>query len=118
MDTSPPQRRRLYVTDRSTVPLAYPVSCQPPVVVLTPPNPDFKISIAKVAVPTLLITGSSSIVSAETAEALPQTNAFIVLRHLIGAGHDMLYDMPTHVAILVSGSLSDRVGSCSPAARG
>lgn len=106
------------MTDRSAVPLAYSVSCQPPVEVLTPPNPDSKISIAKVAVPTLLITGSSGIVSAETAEALPQTNAFIVLRHLIGAGHGMLYDMSTHVAILVSSFLSEEVGSCSPVARG
>jgi N-formylmaleamate deformylase len=75
--------------------------------VLTPPNPDYRALMKSVAIPTLLITGSKGIVSAQTAEELRRINPAIVHKRLQGTGHGMPYDAPEALAPLISRFLEE-----------
>lgn len=77
-------------------------TCAKAVEVLTPPNPDFRDLMRRVGVPTLLVTGSSGVVSQDMAQELRRLNPQLRHHHIDGAGHGMPYDAPRRVAAAVT----------------
>jgi pimeloyl-ACP methyl ester carboxylesterase len=72
--------------------------------VLTPPNPDFRLLVQQLAVPTLLVIGDSeagAVVSREVAADLARLNPILRVERIAGAGHGIPYDQPRPLANVV-----------------
>lgn len=66
--------------------------------ILTPPNPDYKNLVEKIAVPTLLLIGEHGVVTPETAQELERINPHLSYDVVAGASHGMPYDQPEQLA--------------------
>ena len=70
---------------------------------------DVRDQVARLAVPTLLVTGDpdlGAVTPAAVAEALASANANIEVRNVVGAGHNIVRDQPTVLRELIFSWLS------------
>lgn len=73
--------------------------------VLEPPNPDFRELVRAIAVPTLLVIGDSSLVSAELATELGELNPLLAIEQIPEAGHGLPFDRPQELEGVVTSFL-------------
>jgi N-formylmaleamate deformylase len=73
--------------------------------VLAPPNPDFRVVVAAIEVPTLLLVGDSPVVSIELALELSHVNPLVGVEQIPNAGHGLPFDQPEHLARAVAAFL-------------
>lgn len=66
--------------------------------ILRPPNPPFRELMTSVDVPTLLVVGDRTVVTAGVAAELAGLNHRVQVRHIDGAGHGVPFDEPDTVA--------------------
>ncbi len=74
------------------------------------PPTDFTALVARIGVPTLLVTGEptlGAVVSAEVAEQLRACNPRLRIAHMPGVGHCIRYEQPAHFATLVRNFLAE-----------
>ena len=62
--------------------------------VLEPPNPEFRVVVNAIEVPTLLVIGDSPVVSLELATELSDINPLISVEQIPNAGHGLPFDQP------------------------
>lgn len=75
------------------------------------PATDFRAVVARIAVPTLLVTSETALgarVSAAVADELRAASPLLRVAHVAGAGHCIRYDRPEEFAGLVRGFLAER----------
>ena len=65
--------------------------------VLAPPNPDFRVVVRGIEVPTLLVIGDSPVVSLELALELSGINSLVKVEQVPNAGHGLPFDQPEHL---------------------
>jgi len=70
--------------------------------VLKPPNPDFRTLVRAIEVPTLLVIGDSTIVTAELATELSTINPRVVIEQIPHAGHGLPFDQPRQLERVVA----------------
>lgn len=78
--------------------------------VLIPPNPEFDELIRNIYIPTLLISGSEGIVSAQTVQALQVINPDIEYKLLPDVGYGLPYDEPKRLATIIDAFLKRKTG--------
>ena len=78
--------------------------------VLTPPNPDYKVLVSAIDVPSLLVFGDKGVVSSVVAEELQRLNPRFQVEQIPGAGHGVHYDQPERFAAVVK-SFSHSIGT-------
>lgn len=80
--------------------------------VLIPPSPDYRALVAAIDTPTLLVVGTRTVVTHETADGLAAANPRLRVEVVEGAGHGLPFDFPDRLADLVGSFLGglDRVG--------
>jgi N-formylmaleamate deformylase len=77
------------------------------------PPTDFRAIIARLGVPTLLITGEpalGAVVPAALAEELAALNPLLRVAHVPGAGHCIRYEQPERYATVVRAFLAEQLG--------
>lgn len=71
--------------------------------VLAPPNPEYKLLVRSIDIPTLLVISEKGIISPSMAEELQKLNSKIRIAKIVDAGHGLHYDQPEQfIAILQS----------------
>jgi len=78
--------------------------------VLTPPNPDYKLLVSAIDVPSLLVFGDNGVVSSVVAEELQSINPRLQAEQIREAGHSVHLDQPERFAAVV-GSFLRLVGT-------
>jgi pimeloyl-ACP methyl ester carboxylesterase len=73
--------------------------------VLTPPNPDYKLLVSTIDVPSLLIFGDKGVVSSAVAEELQRRNSKFQIEQIREAGHGLHLDQPERFAAIVKSFL-------------
>lgn len=73
--------------------------------VLTPPNPDYKLLVSAIDVPSLLVFGDKGVASAVVAEELQLLNPGFQIEQIPEAGHGLHYDQPERFAAVVKSFL-------------
>ena len=73
--------------------------------VLTPPNPDYKLLVSKIDVPSLLVFGDKGVVSSVVAEELQRLNPRFQVEQIREAGHGLYLDQPERFATVVKSFL-------------
>ena len=74
--------------------------------VLTPPNPDFKLLVGTIKVPTLLIFGDKGVMTCSSAREIQNINPLFQIVQIPGAGHGLHYDRPEAFANAVRSFIS------------
>jgi N-formylmaleamate deformylase len=70
--------------------------------VLTPPNPEFRMVVARLSAPTLLVMGDSHLViTPELAAGLQALNGKLKVREIRNAGHGLPFDQPEELAAVI-----------------
>jgi len=69
--------------------------------VLTPPNPDYKILVSAIDVPTLIVFGDKGVVSSVLADELQRLNPRLQTEQIRGAGHSVHLDQPERFVAVV-----------------
>lgn len=69
--------------------------------VLTPPNPDYKLLVGAIDVPSLLVFGDKGVVSSVVAQELQRLNPRFQVEQITEAGHGVHLDQPERFAALV-----------------
>lgn len=69
--------------------------------VLTPPNPDYKMLVSAIDVPSLIVFGDRGIVSPVAAEELQRLNPRVQAEQILEAGHSVHLDQPERFAAVV-----------------
>jgi len=69
--------------------------------VLTPPNPDYKMLMSAIDVPSLIIFGDKGVVSSVVAEELQYLNPRVQIEQIRKAGHSIHLDQPERFASVV-----------------
>ena len=69
--------------------------------VLTPPNPDYKILVSAIDVPSLIVFGDSGVVSTDVAEELQRLNPKLQAEQIREAGHSVHLDQPEGFTAIV-----------------
>jgi pimeloyl-ACP methyl ester carboxylesterase len=69
--------------------------------VLTPPNPDYKMLVSAIDVPSLIIFGDRGVVSSVVAEELQRLNPRLQAEQIQEAGHSVHLDQPERFAAVV-----------------
>lgn len=69
--------------------------------VLTPPNPDYRSVTRALDLPTLLVIGTSTVVTLEMATELRELNPQVRIEQVEGAGHGLPFDLPDRLATIV-----------------
>lgn len=75
------------------------------------PPTDFRAVVARMGVPTLLVTGElplGAVVSAAVAAELAALNPLLRVAHVPGAGHSIRYEQPAHYTAVVRAFLAER----------
>jgi pimeloyl-ACP methyl ester carboxylesterase len=70
--------------------------------VLTPPNPEYRVLMSAVGVPTLLVIGDTPVVTLETATELRACNARLRVEQIQNAGHGLPFDQPERLSDMVT----------------
>jgi len=78
--------------------------------VLTPPNPDYKLLMRAIDVPSLLVFGDKGVVSPVVAKELQQLNPILKAEQIREAGHSVHLDQPECFAAVV-GSFLRSIGT-------
>lgn len=78
--------------------------------VLTPPNPDYKMLMSAIDVPSLILFGDKGVVSSVVAEELQRLNPRLQAEQIREAGHSFHLDQPEHFAAVV-GSFIRSIGT-------
>ena len=73
--------------------------------VLTPPNPDYKLLVSRIEVPSLLVFGDKGVVSSVVAEELKNLNSRFQIEQIREAGHAVHLDQPERFADIVKSFL-------------
>ena len=76
--------------------------------VLTPPNPDYKLVVSKIDVPTLIVLGDAGVVSISAAEELKRINPLLQIEQIANAGHGLHYDQPERFSTVVKSFLRSK----------
>lgn len=69
--------------------------------VLTPPNPDYKMLVSAINVPSLIVFGDKGVVSSAVAEELQRINPRFQAEQIKEAGHSVHLDQPERFAAVV-----------------
>lgn len=69
--------------------------------VLTPPNPDYKMLVSVIDIPSLIVFGDRGVVSSGVAEELQQLNPKLQAEQIQDAGHSVHLDQPEGFAAIV-----------------
>jgi pimeloyl-ACP methyl ester carboxylesterase len=69
--------------------------------VLTPPNPDYKMLVSAIDVPSLIVFGDKGVVSSADAEELQRLNSRLQAVQIREAGHSVHLDQPERFAAVV-----------------
>lgn len=78
--------------------------------VLTPPNPDYKLLVSAIDVPSLLVFGDNGVISSVVAEELQRINPRLQAEQIREAGHSVHLDQPESFAAVV-GSFIRSIGT-------
>jgi pimeloyl-ACP methyl ester carboxylesterase len=78
--------------------------------VLTPPNPDYKLLVSAIDVPSLLVFGDNGVVSSVVAQKLQSINPGLQVEQIREAGHSVHLDQPERFAAVV-GSFIRSIGT-------
>jgi pimeloyl-ACP methyl ester carboxylesterase len=78
--------------------------------VLTPPNPDYKMLVSAIDVPSLIVFGDKGVVSSVVAEELQCLNPRLQVEQIREAGHSVHLDQPEQFASIV-GSFVRSIGT-------
>ncbi len=73
--------------------------------VLTPPNPDYKLLVSAIDVPSLLVFGDRGVVSPHVAEELQRINPRLQVEQIREAGHGVQLDQPDRFAAIIKSFL-------------
>ena len=73
--------------------------------VLTPPNPDYKLLVSKIDVPSLLVFGDKGVVPSAVAEELQLLNPRFQVEQIRNAGHGLHLDQPERFATVIKSFL-------------
>jgi pimeloyl-ACP methyl ester carboxylesterase len=73
--------------------------------VLTPPNPDYKMLISAIDVPSLLVFGDKGVVSPVVAEELKRLHPRLRVEQIREAGHGIHFDQPERFASVIKSFL-------------
>ncbi len=73
--------------------------------VLTPPNPDYKLLVSAIEVPSLLVFGDKGVVSFVVAEELQRLNPRFQVEQIREAGHGVHLDQPERFAAVIKSFL-------------
>ncbi len=73
--------------------------------VLTPPNPDYKMLVSAIDVPSLLVFGDKGVVSSVVADELQRLNPKLQAEEIQEAGHGLHLDQPERFAAVVKSFL-------------
>ena len=69
--------------------------------VLTPPNPDYKMLVSEIDIPSLLVFGDKGLISSVIAEELQRLNPSLQTEQIREAGHSVHLDQPERFAAVV-----------------
>ena len=69
--------------------------------VLTPPNPDYKILVSAIDVPSLIVFGDNGVVSSVVAKELQRLNPKLQAEQIMEAGHSVHLDQPERFASII-----------------
>lgn len=69
--------------------------------VLTPPNPDYKMLVSAIDIPSLIVFGDKGVVSSVIAEELQRLNPRLQAEQILEAGHSVHIDQPERFAAVV-----------------
>lgn len=78
--------------------------------VLTPPNPDYKMLVSAIDVPSLIVFGDKGVISSVVAEELLHLNPRLQAEQIREAGHSVHLDQPERFAAVV-GSFIRSIGT-------
>lgn len=78
--------------------------------VLTPPNPDYKMLVSAIDVPSLIVFGDKGVVSPVVAEELRSLNPRLQAEQILEAGHSVYLDQPERFVAVV-GSFLRSIGT-------
>jgi N-formylmaleamate deformylase len=78
--------------------------------VLTPPNPDYKMLLSAIDVPSIIVFGDKGVVSSVVAEELQRLNPRLQAEQIREAGHSVHIDQPECFAAVV-GSFIRSIGT-------
>jgi pimeloyl-ACP methyl ester carboxylesterase len=81
--------------------------------VLTPPNPDYKLLVSALAVPSFVIYGDKGVVSADVAAELQRLNPGLQAEQIREAGHSVHLDQPERFAVAVRSFLRSKILNCN-----
>ena len=74
--------------------------------ILTPPNPDYKILVSAIDVPSLIVFGDKGVVSSVVAKELQHLNPKLQAEQLKNAGHSLHLDQPEQFSAVVKTFIS------------
>jgi len=74
--------------------------------VLTPPNPDYKMLVSAIDIPSLIVFGDRGVVSPVVAEELQRLNPRLQAEQIREAGHNVHLDQPERFAAIVRSFIS------------
>lgn len=80
--------------------------------VLTPPNPDYRMLVSAIDVPSLIVFGDKGVVSSAVAKELQRLNPRLQAQQIREAGHSVHLDQPERFAAIV-GSFIRSIGTIS-----
>lgn len=69
--------------------------------VLTPPNPDYRVLVSAIDVPSIIVFGDKGVVSSVVAEELQRLNPRLRIEQIQNAGHSVHLDQPERFAAVV-----------------
>jgi pimeloyl-ACP methyl ester carboxylesterase len=69
--------------------------------VLTPPNPDYRMLVSEIDIPSLIVFGDRGVVSSAVVEELQQLNPSLGAEQIRDAGHSIHLDQPERFAIAI-----------------
>lgn len=69
--------------------------------VLTPPNPDYRMLVSAIDVPSLIVFGDKGVVSSAVAEELQRLNPRLQAQQIQEAGHSVHLDQPERFAAII-----------------
>jgi N-formylmaleamate deformylase len=73
--------------------------------VLTPPNPDYKLLVKEISIPSLLVFGDKGVISSVVADEVKRLNPAFLVKQIQDAGHALHADQPERFAAVVEGFL-------------
>lgn len=76
--------------------------------ILTPPNPDYKLLMSKIDIPSLIVFGDKGVVSSVVAEELQRLNPRLQTEQIRDAGHSVHLDQPESFAAIIKTFISSK----------